>query len=227
MSKLDRIFTSLFIILESLIFIVFLYLDFSTSHDSDSLKYLSIVIIILFLSSCLIAKIKINKITFIALIFTLIAATFLLLIDKYYSIGLTSFIIVQSLYFYEITKYISKRNIKTNIILRLLIIIISLIYLIYNKEVDVSLSLIYILFFILNIISLFFSKIKERRLLLLGLIIFLCCDLCVGLYNFGNYIDIPINIKYTLESLTENLMWLFYLPSQVIITLYTKKVHFE
>ena len=49
------------------------------------------------------------------------------------------------------------------------------------------------------------------------------CDLSVGLYNLGYYFDIPYNIDKVLDKISENLMWFFYLPSQVIISIYAKR----
>ena len=52
----------------------------------------------------------------------------------------------------------------------------------------------------------------------IGLLLFWLCDLNVGIYN------IPINSLYKLSAY---LMWIFYFPSQVIITLKGEKNHEE
>ena len=61
---------------------------------------------------------------------------------------------------------------------------------------------------------------KEKMVLLWGLILFLLCDINVGLFNLGYYFNLSYEITSILESISTNLMWFFYLPSQVEITLY-------
>ena len=55
------------------------------------------------------------------------------------------------------------------------------------------------------------------RLFSAGLILFLCCDLCVGLSNLPS--AAPFSVPEPVLSFAQNGMWLFYLPSQVLITL--------
>ena len=50
-----------------------------------------------------------------------------------------------------------------------------------------------------------------------GLILFLCCDICVGVHN------VPELFSAGLRSFADIGMWLFYLPAQVLITLSGRK----
>lgn len=50
-----------------------------------------------------------------------------------------------------------------------------------------------------------------------GLVLFVCCDLCVGLQNLSAF---PSRVRARrLFAFARVGMWLFYLPSQVLITL--------
>ncbi len=66
-----------------------------------------------------------------------------------------------------------------------------------------------------------FSKAKKKgggvlsaRLLAIGLTLFLCCDLCVGLYNLTAGTE-----STALYAASYFMIWIFYLPSQVLIPL--------
>ena len=62
-----------------------------------------------------------------------------------------------------------------------------------------------------------FHRVPKRNILFfIGLILFLCCDLCVGLFNFS---EVGITLPAALEKVIAPAMWLFYLPSQVLITI--------
>ena len=72
----------------------------------------------------------------------------------------------------------------------------------------------YILVFLINLIRAGFHaaeiRSKESLLFFLGLLLFFCCDLCVGWYHIGNG---------PLWSFARVAMWGFYLPWQILILL--------
>jgi hypothetical protein len=223
MEKINKFLTLGFIIVELLIYISFMIMDVFNFGDTVVIKYLSICLIIIFLMISLFVNKKIKWCYFIGLIFTLIADTFLLLLDSHYYLGLLSFNIVQTLYFLPLKERIGKWfNIQ--LLARGIIFILCGILALTTSNIDVFLSASYITFFILNIITISLIKNKgDLKLLLIGLIIFLMCDLSVGLYNLSYYFDIPYNVDKVLSIISENLMWFFYLPSQVIISIYAKR----
>jgi len=74
-------------------------------------------------------------------------------------------------------------------------------------------------------VALYFSQLVSSTLLAwsvrrwifaAGLTLFVCCDLCVGMFNLG-----------ILRAFSSVGMWLFYLPSQVLIVLSAKEVTHE
>ena len=54
---------------------------------------------------------------------------------------------------------------------------------------------------------------RRMRLFALGLVLFLCCDICVGVYN------LPGLLPEGFYAFARVGMWMFYLPAQVLITL--------
>lgn len=189
----------LFIISESLIYLAFIIMDLQ-SIDSTYVKYSGIVL-------CLIYAIyNRKKLQSLAMAFTLIADFFLLVLNKYYEIGLISFIIVQLIYFYFLGN-IKNAYFKVFLLIRgFLIIFCSLILPLFNLMTLLNeLVLIYFINLLLNALQAWLSG---NKTLAIGLTLFVCCDICVGLHN--------INAAYTIATF---LMWIFYLPSQVLIVL--------
>ncbi len=189
----------LFISIETLLYITFIIMDF-ININSTLIKYISIILCFIF---ALYTK---NKFKSLALLFTCLADLFLLVLLKYYELGVFIFIFAQLTYLYYL------RNININIsnsilILRILIIVIGtiILYLSNNFNLLYELVLIYFSTLLFNCLNAF--KVN-KKLFALGLLLFICCDICVGLFN----------TPYS-NSVIAFLMWVFYLPSQVLIVL--------
>ena len=186
-----------FFVSELLIYITFIILDL-LKLDSTYIKYAGILL-------CLIYAIyNKKKNRSIAMFFTLIADYFLLVINKHYEIGLLSFIIVQITYFYFLGN-IDKAYFNMFLLIRGFIAIAGGLVLLLTNNLSLlnELVLIYFSNLLLNFIQ---AYICGQKLFALGLLLFICCDICVGLHN--------INAALSLATF---LMWIFYLPSQVLI----------
>lgn len=85
-------------------------------------------------------------------------------------------------------------------------------------------SICYYVNLIFNII-LAFLQFKQYRLFAIGLVFFLLCDTVIGLQVMsGGYLPIPDgSLLDQILSVPFNLAWLFYLPSQVLISLSSRK----
>ena len=85
-------------------------------------------------------------------------------------------------------------------------------------------SICYYVNLIFNII-LAFLQFKQYRLFAIGLVFFLLCDTVIGLQVMsGGYLPIPEgSLLDKILSVPFNLAWLFYLPSQVLISLSSRK----
>lgn len=182
-----------------------------------------------FISSVLLLIINKNKnnlLLTIAFFFTVIADLFLVLLQGNESllynkeIAMTSFIFVQSSYYYFIfrNKDNNKKLITDFLRFILIGIVILICVLIFKSSIDFLLITvcIYSVMLIFNIIdSIIYNK---NGLFISGLILFMLCDICVGLTNASGYLNIP---EYIINIITGriDLVWLFYIPSQVLIFL--------
>lgn len=211
-----------------ILYISFLYLDIFNKEmflSSNSLKFIAMIFV--FIISILI---KDNPLSYkdlhllqIGLFITLIADFFLLVLDKYYILGIFLFSIVQILYSFRY----EFRNLRFTIRNFIIIFLgLSILHMILNKfvvKIDFmwTMGLFYGLCLLTSVRRAFKAyKYKNypepnRKMILIGMILFLLCDINVGLYNILGYIN-KTNTLYSISSIS---MWLFYLPSQVLLAL--------
>jgi len=180
-----------------------------------------IVCISFILSLALAVVLKYNYLTTAALFFTIIADIFLILLGRYYAIGLIFFNIVQLLYAARIfrnrddNKYL--RPLLIQITLRAVTALVAVIAVTLILEFDWVLILVavYATNFLYNLIFLGF-RFKRDVMFGVGLVLFAFCDIFVGLLNLPDYTDITIN-----RSVIFALMAICYIPSQIIIAIST------
>ena len=221
--KIDYIVISVFILLEIALYLSFLFIDkgiFVTRIESSTLKYAGISLCLAFSLYCLIRKSKmVNCFIPIALVFTLISDYFLLFNtnQNLYVYGLITFITTQLIYFAFIL-YLRKNKLELliNLLVRFLLTIAALgvaFYLNYSDVLTI-LALVYFVELLSNFLySTFLIKLdKEYLIFSLGLLLFISCDINVGLNN----VHLFDGIDY---SLVNFLMRVFYLPSQVLLSL--------
>lgn len=188
-----------FIIAESIIYVLFLILDI-LKINSSYIKYLGIIL-------CVIYSIyNRKKYQTISMTFTLIADYFLLLLLNHYELGLISFIGAQLTYFYFLGN-MNKDYFNMFLFIRGFIIIAGTLLLRITSNLTLlnELVLIYFSNLVFNCIQ---AYVVKNKTLAIGLTLFICCDICVGLFNIN-----------AANSVAAFLMWFFYLPSQVLIVL--------
>lgn len=191
--------TSIFIIIESIIYITFIILDI-LRIDSSYLKYLGIVLCLLY------SLLNKNIIISIAMFFTLISDYFLLLTNDHIIMGLFTFILVQSIYWF----YLYKQKCDSFTLIRIIIYaLIIFILSIYKYDILYILALLYFSTLIMNVISSYTNK--KLIILSIGLTLFVGCDICVGIHNIAS-----AELLYEIATFG---MWVFYLPSQVLINI--------
>lgn len=186
------------LITEALLYCAFLYLDLFTEIDTRWLKYGSILLLSL-------TSLRIDdKLLTCALCLTAAADAFLLMLDRWYAAGVLLFLIVQLLYSLHMR---SRRTLYAQLFLAIL----SMVLAVSCGRLE-ALAGGYILIFLINLIHAGYCaaeiRTKETLLFFLGLLLFFCCDLCVGWYHIGNG---------PLWSFARVAMWGFYLPGQVLI----------
>lgn len=223
LKKADRIIISLFLILEILIYLSFLLLDKNVNFieiDSSYFKYAGIILCLVFSLYSLIRKRSLEAI-FIpcALVFTLISDCFLLLNPdpELFIYGLVTFIITQLIYFLFLSfKNKSLFEFILNIVIRLILTLVAIVVAVSlgYKDALTLLALSYFVELLANFVY-SFSLIKLGKKYLIfsaGLLLFIGCDISVGLNNVHLF-DV---IDY---SLVNYMMWVFYLPSQVLLSI--------
>lgn len=188
-----------FIFIETILYCCFVILDL-LANDSSLIKYLSIILCLLF------AIINKKKYQSLALFFTLIADYFLLIKINIIP-GLISFIIVQLIYML----YFHTNNIPVYLKYRIITyLLLTVINLIIKLPLTYYLALLYFSALLFNLLS----CVNYNKIHSLGMFLFILCDICVGLHNVLNY-----GLLYKIISL---LMWIFYLPSQVLLSIGAK-----
>lgn len=167
----------------------------------------------------------------LALVFTLASDTFLVgVAPKIQWLAMTTFFVAQTLYFAKMLLSIkAKKYVADNIAIRAILLCCAVLlgWLVLKEKLDyvATISLMYFASLIHNVI-LAFVLFKKSPLMALGMLLFLCCDIVVGLNSaIGVYISVPeTSILYKIAFAPFNLAWTFYLPSQTMLALSTKDI---
>ena len=220
-STLKKVLLMLVLLVELFLYALFLYFDFNDINIeiSNWLKYVGIIVCFLTSLIPIFSKNPAKPHYFIpfSLFFTLVSDYFLLInADKsLYIFGVVIFIVVQLSYFIYIETL--KKN-KTSFLISLIFrIVLSSILIIVLSILQFDLlsivSACYFVELLMNYAtSLSLIKINKYFLIFsIGLLLFIGCDISVGLNNLNLF-------EGNIKNLVSNLMWTFYLPSQVLIS---------
>ncbi|MBR5140715.1 MAG: YwaF family protein [Clostridia bacterium] len=168
--------------------------------------------------------------TAIALVFTVLADTFLVLMtDGNKLIAMLFFSVVQLLYFIRVFSENRTAGLRgVHIAVRVLVLATSLaatLYVLGERSDALSIaSMLYFANLIVNVIFSFFNF-KKASIFAIGLLLFAFCDVFVGLSMIGEYISLSEgSLVYKVLSSKINLVWLFYAPSQILIALSAERV---
>ena len=144
------------------------------------------------------------------------------MLDRWYVAGVASFCVVQLLYLARIHRA-GSRPLALRLMLRVGLAAVLLLAAGWLGGLNplTGLTLVYFSQLAANAAA---SLSLGRRVLLfsVGLLLFICCDLCVGLHNLASVL--PAAPVGALLPFAQVGMWLFYLPSQVLITLSAGKL---
>ncbi len=211
-----------FILVQTGIYIAFNVIT-ATSDDPVFLKYSGILLCLIFALVNIAVNGKDGVILSAALLFTAIADLFIFVIDDFYEIGVTSFVIVQCVYAFRIFR-ISGEKPYISLGLRAFFILLTIIILAATDNLVTLTALVAIYFpmLLLNAVdSVRLARVSKKYILFtVGLVLFVGCDICVGLHNFPSF---GIPISEGLKGFADTAMWAFYLPSQVLIVLSGRK----
>jgi hypothetical protein len=208
-----RVFIKYISFLVVLIYIVFLNMDSITKNLGNEyslyLKYSTIILC--FILSLLIGSEGCNKtdkfLVQSARLFTVLADYFLVILDdcKY---GILCFCIVQIIYIirhnFVVKVKLYKLSLAAALIMTSLIMLLGRINLLdLEKEVVMEGAA----YGCILLLSLYIALQTKDYLICIGMLLFFMCDINVALYNI------------TKEFILGFLIWLFYLPSQLVLTL--------
>jgi hypothetical protein len=212
-----------------LLYITFIYMDLNNNIVvSNIIKY--ICILLCFSISLLTGKNALNKkdITLrqFGLFLTLIADLCLLIFD-FFITGLIFFCVVQITYTIRYNIAIKKILIQWFLIMFMTILIInSAADLVFGKIDFLPLSVsFYAVCLLISVWSSVYACLKNNYpkpnniLIVSGMIFFLLCDLNVGLSNAIDFMNNPGDSAEKIAHISRLLIWVFYLPSQVLLSL--------
>lgn len=204
--------SALFCAAEGVLYVIFLALDL-LDHGGRTvgLKYAGILLCVLF------ALLRgTDRLIPAALLFTAAADFFLLVRGDHLAIGVGLFWVVQALY----TLRLRRMGAPMRPWLRTLAALTAVLLLLAARMVTPLNLLALIYFSQLAVNTALAWRLPGGRLFAAGLTLFVGCDICVGLFN----VLPPSAALYPLVSFG---MWMFYLPSQVLIALSGKKAFHE
>lgn len=209
-----------FPVLEGCLYLTFLSLDLFLPGSGWDVpcKYLSIVLCFCFVLR--VGRGRDGLLMKTALGFTLLADLFLLVLDRWYPAGVASFCVVQLLYLIRIARA-RPAGLPVRLLLRGILVAVALAVANGLGALDplTALALFYFSQLVVNVLE-SLALGRGYRCFAVGLLLFLCCDLCVGLQNLSAWFPAAGG---PLVQFARVGMWLFYLPSQVLISLSVKR----
>lgn len=213
-NRITRIIVPIYIVIEiGLLIAIKLPERMVSSRAANALMYLSIVCNTLFmLYFCLTyGRENANRhenLIALALYITLVADLFLTYLGRDYAIpGVLCFCLVETVYAFYLKSPLR------SVILRAVIFVLLFAAAILTKNLSVrnTLALINISILAINVFDAWEAKhMKPMILFRIGITLFFLCDLCVGLSDL---------LGGVFGSVTGSMIWVFYIPSQVLIAL--------
>ena len=216
-NKVLLISISIFVFLQAALNIVLALddiFDYFRSSTSDWIKYSSVIAC--FLMSTISFKAKKGYFVIAGLAFTLVADYFLLILDKHYEIGLSAFILAQTMYFL----YIMPKHWSISLGIRFGLFGITALVLplaLDVKEASAFIAAFYFINLVMNTIDAYLTKDKGLSVIAIGLTFFIGCDIFVCLYNIKDYMAISNSFIKTLIDNSLLASFAFYIPSQTLI----------
>lgn len=231
-----------FIIIQVVLYGTFLTLDILGMNITLSNRVKFTVVVLSFIYVIIRGKGNHRQIIFLryALALTVISDV-LILFSDYYFYGVITFIFAQQLYGMRITALFERERLfwdrkiplKAAFLMLLCQGAVSTIVgiLLWAMGMDINpLLVVSILYFVCistNVarslkLSKCFWHYRDIRYFTIGMILFLLCDINVGLFNMSDFMT-PGPAYQTIYSISSILMWTFYGPSQVLIALSVDK----
>lgn len=199
----------IFLTVEGTLYALFLGLDILSAGGTTALKFAAILLVAA--AGLFAGKKREDHLVTAALWLTVCADVFLLVLDRYYGAGVLLFCGVQVLYTLRLSPEKPVRALLIRAIPAAIAAAIG-----SKWGAMTALPAYYIVWFAGNLLAAWRSAAKKKtgRSLLFawGLLLFFCCDVCVGLHNLPQ-----AGMPGWLPGFAQNAMWAFYLPGQIMI----------
>ena len=212
-----------FVLIESVLYPIIQTVD---NRHFGIPTYLSVILAFLFSFVCYLTdRARCSALVNIALAFTLSADFCLVVLSPADELlGVSIFIGAQLAYFVYILLREENRTLRlVHIAVRTLLTLAApvIVYTLLDGSPD-ALSVVSVVYYTELVLNLVFSLFdKKLRLFSVGLFLFALCDLSIGLGNLSDYFRVTGGLIGFVENTELNLAWIFYLPSQVLISLST------
>ena len=219
---MKKITSWIFIVVEAILFCAFVTMDIMKLDGENIVKYIAIALV--GLMGLRAGKDKDNTVVTAALLFTMLADVFLILIGNL-MLGVGVFICVQTCYTIRFS-FMSGKPLVGELLKRLVpgAILGTLAWKFVSPEVGIIVA--YSCSFAVNFVhgfELHILKPSARHLrFAIGLFLFACCDICVGITNLR-----PGFLTEQMIRNAEIMTWIFYLPSQILILSTTDALSFK
>ena len=209
---MKRITSYIFLAIEAVLFGTFVAMDIMNHGAENTVKYVAIALVgIMGLRA---GRQRDNIVVTIALLFTMLADVFLILRGDFIA-GVGAFICVQTCYTVRFS-FMSGKPMVGELCKRLIPGIILGGLATYFLGIKVGIVVAYACSFAVNFVhgfELHILKPSPRHLrFAIGLFLFACCDICVGITNLR-----PGFLTEQMIRNAEVMTWIFYLPSQILI----------
>ena len=215
-----KFYTSLFLFLELILYILIL------TTSGELLRWVSFLSIVLCFFHGLICHRKDTRLMIAGLFFTVCADFCLVLCQPIRQLwGMVFFAFVQVCYCHYLNRNVpNKPSLVIRFVLSIIAIVVCFVVLGNKTDALAVISVFYYVHLIMNIVDAVIMR-KAEPLLPIAFILFILCDTVIGLQVMsGGYLPIAEDsLLYRILFCDFNLAWLFYLPSQVLISLSARK----
>lgn len=211
-------------------YLTFLWLDISNHYAnvSSGIKFFSIILCFLY---ALLGKTKKRSVYIVAGLFFTVVSDYCLLLTDFYTIGMLSFSVVQTIYSRYCSKSWRQFAVKTigNVVLIVGVLVFSNGILRVHIDCVFLLSVYYFVHLVSNVICSFRRHLhergdKERKIFAYGMLLFFLCDIHVAIFNASDYLAVgQVPVYQILFKVASVAMWFYYLPSQILIAYSDKK----
>ncbi len=208
-----------FVLVETVIYIIFNVLSARQPEDPIELKYAGILLCLVISAVMIFFNRDADAIiATAAMLFTAVSDLFILVLDDYFEIGLATFIVAHSLYLYRLYRGREKR-IWISVAVRAVVaaVMIGVCCGLCGYDLLIVEAGIYIVLLFGNCVEtlIMCNRGLKNVLFAIGLLLFLGCDVCVG-FKHGALVGVYLSER--VYNFVVYMIWVFYLPSQVLIT---------